>query len=79
MMKILRLDLDADENPATIQVEMTIAEAAAIVRVFGTYTIPGFRDQHHIDYPEDIYQGLTGSVFNRFWDDGVDGYFRGDS
>ncbi len=57
--------------PSEITVTMSLAEAYAIAKVFG-----GFSD---VEYDKrelpvtDIYGPLTGDVFNRYWDDGVDG------
>lgn len=55
---------DDNANLETVTVEMTVKEALWIARVAGQQR---GHSPHH-----DIYSCLTGEVFNRFWDDGVD-------
>lgn len=69
-------------KPVMVTVEMTIGEAAAIAKIFGglshnTFTekVPALTSGEH----DEVYSCLVGEVFNRFWDDGVDGFLRGDA
>lgn len=55
--------------PHNITVSMTVTEAAAIARVFGALNDYGLRRLGLDD--SGIYDCLTGDVFNRYWDDGV--------
>lgn len=70
----------ANGKPSRVTVEMTIEEAAAIAKTFGGMSYTTF----HQKFPglgtefSEIYGCLVGEVFNRFWDDGVDGFLRGD-
>jgi hypothetical protein len=63
----------SDAGPASITLELSIEEAAALTKVFGKMadkeTPPALRE---------LYSKMTGVVFNRHWDNGVDGYFNGD-
>jgi hypothetical protein len=57
--------------PSEITVTLTLAEAYAIAKVFG-----GFNDNELTKrgLPRtELYGVLTGDVFNRYWDEGVDG------
>ncbi|GAA4176507.1 hypothetical protein [Gryllotalpicola koreensis] len=66
-MKVRNIALGENEIPATVTVEMTIDEAAWITRRAGSNVAP---DRVVSD---EIWDALTGSLFNRFWDDGLDG------
>lgn len=68
-------------KPAMVTVEMSISEAAAIAKVFGGLSpksfsekVPALTNGEH----SEVYGCLVGEVFNRFWDDGVDGFLSGD-
>jgi hypothetical protein len=65
-VKVLRIDLDEQELPATVQVEMTLAEAVLITKHVGNL-LPATSTSNG------LWEALTGSLFNRFWDEGVDG------
>lgn len=67
-MKLKSVLLDDNEMPAKVAVTMTVDEAATIVAQFGKLADPAVGD---------IYRCLA-SVFNRFWENGVDGYLAGD-
>lgn len=55
---------EGDVMPSTINVTMTIEEALWIAKVAG---------QQRGESPHSgIYDCLTGDVFNRYWDDGLD-------
>ena len=76
-MKIKRIDLDAAEMPEMITVEMNVQEAIAMVRLTGALSgrIAKERGLNYIATGA-IFDALTGSVFNRFWVDGVDDAMR---
>ncbi len=74
-MKLERMKFRDDGKdgaiPDQITVTISLAEAYAIAKVFG-----GFSDTECEKRglpPTDIYAPLTGDVFNRYWEDGVDG------
>lgn len=74
-MKVKRIDLDDQEMPETIQVEMTHDEATFLASLLGKQNghdanavLPG-GDRLNTA----VYEGLTFGVFNRFYEDGVDG------
>ncbi len=57
--------------PSEITVTMTLEEAASIAKVFGSFNDKAYRDR---GLPRtDIYNDLCGDVFNRYWEDGLDG------
>lgn len=67
--------------PKTVTITMTIDEAGSIAKVFGEFSPLKFGEKFpHIDpsISGEIYDCLTGDVFNRFWDDGVNGWMRGE-
>lgn len=68
-------------RPTMVTVEMTIDEAAVIAKVFGEFSLKTFEEKFpRMDNEHsEIYDCLVGEVFNRFWDDGVDGCLRGDA
>ncbi|MFF1701225.1 hypothetical protein [Streptomyces sp. NPDC058252] len=78
-MDIKVLELDEAGNPEFITVRMTVLEAAFMAEVTGKQSsndaeqvfAGGSAPSHS------IYDALVGSVFNRFWDGGVDDYLRG--
>jgi hypothetical protein len=76
-MKVQTIRLDEDENPDMVVVEMSSDEAAFIARLCGSLSprdITTFlaEDPRWFRANEDIYESLAGSVFNRFYDDGLD-------
>lgn len=71
-MQIRNISLDEDQMPDTITVNMGISEAIQIAQWAGKTPSPTAEMSW-------IYSALCGSVFNRFWDDGVNGAARGDT
>lgn len=73
-MKIDAIQFEQGEEgaiPSEITVTMTRDEAAAIARVFGGFTD---NDLFVRGLPKtEIYDALTGDVFNRYWEAGLDG------
>lgn len=72
-MKVCRIELGEDEMPVKVVVELSTEEAAFIARAIGKHTettgdaiMPGGGD-----LVLEVYNGLTGAFFNRFWDGGV--------
>lgn len=77
-MKIRNIALDADEVPETISVDMSVREAALIVRLIGSHSDTQLADTQAGGPATagEIYGALTGAFFNRFWEDGVSGVPR---
>lgn len=74
-MKVKSIQLNDDEMPQSLIVELSIREALFIGLAIGgnndadaNAIIPG-------GYVENgsIYSGLVGGLFNRYWDSGIDG------
>ncbi len=57
--------------PAEITVTMSLEEAATIAKVFGKFNDKELRERG-LPY-NTIYGDLTADVFNRYWEDGIDG------
>lgn len=73
-MKIRQINLGDDELPETIVVEMSLSEAIFVGKLVGNTNDPeaetvkpGGKDDAY-----EVYSALTGGVFNRFWDGGVE-------
>ena len=64
-MRLRTINLDSDESLTTISVDMTIEEACWIAKVTGS--VNNANSKLH----SDIYSCLSGAVFNRFYEDGV--------
>lgn len=54
-----------DDEPAEVTVTMTIAEAAAVTKVFGRLVPTP-------DVASGIYSVFTSMLFNAYWEDGVE-------
>jgi hypothetical protein len=74
-VKVKRIDLDDEEMPERVLVELSHDEAAYLALLLGRQNandmnavMPGGASEGGA-----IYDGLTGSLFNRFYEDGVDG------
>lgn len=70
-MKINNIELE-DGKPVRIHAGLSIEEAAQIARWTGRLTT------EQTSQTREIYDSLAGELFNRYWDDGVDGYLRGE-
>lgn len=72
-MKVKRIDLDDDQMPESVTVELTRDEALFIALLTGGQTGPAAEDvlPGGPALSEAVYYGLSGSVFTRFYDDGV--------
>lgn len=64
-MKIKKIILNADDMPKTVVAHLTVREAAWIAERAGRTTAD--------EIAEGLYEGMAGSLFNRYWDCGVDG------
>lgn len=62
--------------PTEVSVTMSITEAAQIAKVFGAMSDHDLTERGW--EPTRIYEDLTANVFNRYWEDGVDGMMRGE-
>lgn len=73
MVKIKTIHLDERGKPTSVVAELSVEEAAWISKTTGTLS----PDRH----PQAA--GMSGdldtTIFNPFWEDGVDGYLRGDA
>lgn len=79
MMITQRIDFQYG-SPDAITVTMSVAEAAFITTLLGRMND---LEQDNViaggaHAGRGIYDCLTGDLFNRYWDDGVDGYLSGD-
>ncbi|MGX1129876.1 uncharacterized protein (AIM24 family) [Streptomyces glaucescens] len=74
-MKVKRIDLDDEEMPESVTVELTHDEAVYLAVMLGKQN--GAEAEQVMrgggKLGGAIYDGLTGSLFNRFYEDGVDG------
>ncbi|MFF3998501.1 hypothetical protein ACFYX8_34990 [Streptomyces cyaneofuscatus] len=74
-MKVKRIDLNDEEMPERVLVELSHDEAAYLALLLGKQT----SNDGNAVAPGGaviggaIYDGLTGSLFNRFYEDGADG------
>lgn len=76
-MKVQTIRLDADENPDMIVVEMSADEAAFLARLAGSLSPHDVinalgDDPRWFNASAEVYHALAGSVFNRFYDNGID-------
>jgi hypothetical protein len=72
--RVTNISLDAEQMPATITLDLPIQHAAAIAHILGQ-AAPGKNGfSRHVT---DVYFCLS-SIFDRFWDDGLDGYRKED-
>ena len=74
-MRVRNIALNAAEMPETVTVELTIREAAFIATLLGgmnsiqaDQAVPGFVEEFHATYA-----GLSHALFNRFYEEGVEG------
>lgn len=73
-MKVKRIDLDDEEMPERVLVELSHDEAVYLALLIGKQNS---NDMNEVtpggsDLGGAVYDGLTGSLFNRFYEDGVD-------
>lgn len=62
--------------PSFVTVKMSIEEAAQIACLFGELSDKAMTDRGWT--LTTIYRDLTANVFNRYWEDGLEGAMRGD-
>lgn len=74
-MKVKRIDLDDEEMPETVLVELTHDEAAYVALLLGKQNGNTAAEilLGGAALNDAVYEGLTGGVFNRFYEDGVHG------
>lgn len=73
LMRLEEIDFQPGEEgaiPAHVTVRMTVQEAAWIGKLVGRLKA------HQKPKNFDVFGCLIGDVFNRYWDDGVDGAMR---
>jgi hypothetical protein len=67
---------DGYARPSEVTLTMSITEAAQIACIFGELSDKSLADR---SWPiTHIYTDLTSNVFNRYWEDGLEGAMRGD-
>ena len=76
-MDILRLSFK-DSRPNVVAIEMTVEQAAQLAKLTGKISPANASSPAAYDAQSNLYHLLTGSLFNRYWEDGVDGYLRGE-
>lgn len=73
-MRLENIEFEQGEEgavPSEITVTMSLEEAASIAKVFGGFNDKELRAR---GLPHNtIYGDLCGDVFNRYWEDGLDG------
>jgi hypothetical protein len=77
-MKLHGILLDDDEQLDGATVTLTRAELQIIGKLTGVRTVDEIEEMlpgHGRPFSE-LYNGLTGGIFNRFWDDGLAGALR---
>ena len=77
-MKVKRIDLDDEEMPESVLVELSHDEAAYLALLIGKQNSNDMNEvmSGGAVHGGAVYDGLTGSLFNRFYEDGVDGAVR---
>ena len=74
-MKVKRIDLDDDEVPASVTVELTHDEAVYLAVLTGKQNAVSAEEvlRGGAVHNGAVYECLSGGLFNRFYEDGVDG------
>jgi hypothetical protein len=74
-VKVKRIDLDDEEMPERVLVELSHDEAAYLALLLGKQNANDMNEIMPGGYLQGgaIYDGLTGSLFNRFYEDGAAG------
>lgn len=79
-MKIesIRFEQNKDgATPSEVTVTMSITEAAQVACLFGEMSDKSMADR---GWPlTHIYTDLTSNLFNRYWEDGLEGLMRGET
>lgn len=77
-MRVRSIDLDDHGDPERVTVTMTTSEAAYLATLTGKQSpksandvVPGSGTAN-----SDVYDCLTGDLFNRFYEGGVDEFYR---
>lgn len=73
-MRVRSIELGDDEMPVSVTVDLTIEEAEVIAALAGAVIPSSLAVAAGPVYervPERIYDSLVGSVFNRFWENGL--------
>lgn len=77
-MIVNKLKLSKDGLPKKATVELSIEEIAYITKILGKMNdIQANEVMKNGDViSSEIYSGFTGDIFNRYWDDGINDFFR---
>ena len=73
-MRVLNVQIGDNDLPIAVTAVIPIATAAWIAKTAGLMSP---RDPMH-DASEPAYDALVALVFNRYWENGVEGYLNGD-
>lgn len=78
-MHVKKIKLNDKGHPKKVTVEMTVDEAGIVAVMLGKLSWQQVHDVapgRESDSSE-VYDCLTGEFFNKYWDDGVNGWLRG--
>ena len=73
-MKLRAVEMDDEEMPASLTVEMTVDEAALLYALTGKVAPKVVAEAIGLDFGNALYDVascLSGSFFNRWWDNGA--------
>jgi hypothetical protein len=66
---VKRVDFDDEENPSHVTVRLDVRTAALVAKALGDLTHANGQNAGTTE----LYLSLSGTVFNTYWDGGVDG------
>lgn len=70
--RIRNISIGCDGHPSAITIQMSADHAAKLVEILGALK----NETGRTELTSDLYSCLNGELFNRFYEDGVDGYLR---
>lgn len=77
-MDILNLTFK-DSRPDIVSIELTVEQAAHITKLLGKISPASAESPASYEAQSNLYHLFTGCLFNRYWDDGINGYLRGEN
>lgn len=77
-MDILNLTFK-NSRPDVVSINMTVEQAARLVKLVGRISPANAASPEDYQAQSGLYDVLVCGLFNRYWDDGVDGYLRGEN
>lgn len=80
-MRIKKMKWNKKGRPKTITVELSLNEAGYLALLTGRNSWDSNREFYpaYAGEGSEIYDCLSGEIFNTHWDDGVNGWLNGDS